>query len=126
MDQGRTPEERAGRSEAKTWLLEKLADGPVATKDLQKAAREDGLTWRTLEVVKPGLGVEVKRVGFGREGHWSWVLPSRPTIILAKDRTKHRTIDPNEKTAPESIESIDPIDPRSVFSDPDDDPFAEE
>ena len=61
--------------EAKDWLREQLADGPVPAADVKAAADRDGIKSRTLDRAKSALGVMASREGFGTEGRWVWTLP---------------------------------------------------
>lgn len=67
-------EERSQANEARTWVLDMLSGGSITVKDLQRMAKEDGVSWRTLERIKDAAGVHCGRVGFGRSGHWVWSL----------------------------------------------------
>jgi len=65
----------AERRDAKEWLREALADGPLLSKDLERMAKESGHNWRTVKRAKAELGVIAQREGFGRDGTWHWKLP---------------------------------------------------
>jgi hypothetical protein len=67
------------RRQADEWLRDLLADGPMQSREIQAAAREAGLAWRTLERAKHRLRVEAERVGFGATGQWYWRLPQPAT-----------------------------------------------
>ncbi len=62
---------------AKTFLQELLAEGPVEAEAVQAAAREAGIAEKTLQRAKDALGVISDRTGFGPDGRWTWVLPSK-------------------------------------------------
>ena len=64
------PEQRSALSEAKEFLLEELADGPVAAELAKKDARAAGVSERTLKRAKRALGVGSKKES---DGSWSWV-----------------------------------------------------
>ncbi len=69
-------EARSERDEAKAWLHDALADGPVAAKELRDRARRDAIADRTLDRAKAALGVRATRHGgVGSDGHWQWALP---------------------------------------------------
>jgi len=68
--------------DAEEWLLEELSHGPVKTKDLQKLARDSGISWRTIRRAKDEIGAEVKKRRF--DGFWEWSLPFNPEILSAK------------------------------------------
>jgi DNA polymerase bacteriophage-type len=68
----------SARDGAKHFLAALLGDEPVDAKDVYEAAKENGISQRTLHRAKDDLGVEVKRDGPGAEGHraWRWHLPT--------------------------------------------------
>lgn len=69
-------ETRTARDEAAEWLAALLADGPVAAKDAQRRARDEGISERTLRRAKVALKVLSAPC---REGEniagWMWSLP---------------------------------------------------
>ena len=66
------PEQRSAMSEAKGFLLEELAEGPVAAERVKEDAHGAGVSERTLKRAKRALGVVSEKEG---DGSWSWVLP---------------------------------------------------
>ncbi|MCP4233747.1 MAG: AAA family ATPase, partial [Aestuariibacter sp.] len=52
--------------DAEDWLLHELRLGSVKTKELQKSARDAGLSWRTVERAKNGLGVKARSPQFSK------------------------------------------------------------
>lgn len=68
-------EDAPQRDEVEAWLAEQLAVGPVATEDLQRRARADGVAWATVRRAKDALGAKARRHGFGAAGKWIWELP---------------------------------------------------
>jgi hypothetical protein len=65
------------RDAAVTFLRELLADGPVAAKEVQKAAREAGIAWRTVERAKE-RAVARTRAAHSDTGvikGWEWFIP---------------------------------------------------
>ena len=66
------PRDRPARDEAKTWLAEMLADGPVPTAEIRTEADNAGFAWRTVQRVRSGLSIRAIR-GKGR-GIWLWEL----------------------------------------------------
>ena len=74
----RGDEDRSALAEAKDFLADLLADGPVEVKQVQAAARAAGLAWRTIERAKAALGVKAHREGFGPGGRSVWEMPSTP------------------------------------------------
>lgn len=70
--------DRSSRMEARAWLAEQLSNGPTPSKDLQINARNDGVSWRTVERAKHDLGVKAQRDRFGNNGKWVWMMPVDP------------------------------------------------
>jgi putative DNA primase/helicase len=58
--------------EAKEWLRDFLADGPVAVKKIQQQAKAAGLTWIAVRRAKEKLPVVAGKVGY--QGKWEWRL----------------------------------------------------
>jgi hypothetical protein len=71
---------RAG-AEAEEFLLDALAGGAIAVKDLQDDAKQAGLSWATLRRAKDRLGIVAERESHGRDGagRWTWAraIPAR-------------------------------------------------
>ncbi len=67
--------DRTERQAAEDWLTELLAAGPMAVREIQKAAQADCHSWRTVERAKRSLGLRVFREGFGSGGRFTWSLP---------------------------------------------------
>jgi putative DNA primase/helicase len=61
----------AARDEAKKFLADYLASGPVSSTDIEEAAAANGISRRTLFRAKADLGAEAKQ----KDGSWSWHLP---------------------------------------------------
>ncbi len=70
-------DERTSREEAKDFLRDFLAAGPVGAKEAQSAARESGISDATLRRARLDLGVVLERAGF--QGRSMWSLP--PTLV---------------------------------------------
>lgn len=60
------------RREAKEWLQDFLADGPVAVKKIQDEAKAAGLSWMTVRRAKEALAVAASKSGY--QGKWEWRL----------------------------------------------------
>lgn len=73
--QGSTSRGRPGEKqrEAREFLRDELADGPVPTNDVQEKADEEGIATKTLERAKAALGVDSVKTSF--DGPWRWTLP---------------------------------------------------
>lgn len=72
-DDGEQNGNRREREEAANWLREMLKNGRVASKELQRIARDDGIAWRTIRRAATEVGVETERQGF--QGKTFWKLP---------------------------------------------------
>jgi hypothetical protein len=66
-------EERTERDEAADFLGAELADGPRLAAEIRRAARDAGISERTLKRGKAELGVTSSKTGLG--GGWLWALP---------------------------------------------------
>jgi hypothetical protein len=77
LDKTASSTEANARDEARTFLADELADGPVPTKALKDAADEAGISWRTIERAKQALGVKSRKAQGVVGGGWEWSLPSR-------------------------------------------------
>jgi putative DNA primase/helicase len=75
MRQPDEPEERSSLEDAREFLTNILADGPVSSRQIRYDCEGAGHTWATMRRAQKILGVEVYRDGFGREGTWYWQLP---------------------------------------------------
>lgn len=62
---------------AMAFLRRLLANGPVEAEAAQAAARAADISEKTLQRAKAALGVISDRTGFGPDGRWTWVLPSK-------------------------------------------------
>lgn len=58
------------RKDAKDWLAEQLADGPVSSKQLKADGDEVGHKWRTLERAKKDIGAKARKTDSG----WEWFV----------------------------------------------------
>ena len=59
--------------EAKAFLIDALAEGPVPVKKLQALARDAGQSWRTVRRAQKDLRVLLHKDGM--TGGWTWRLP---------------------------------------------------
>ncbi len=65
--------ERPRTRAAARWLRAALADGPVYTAAIQKAADASRVSWRIVKAAPLLLRVVKEKEGFG--GKWGWSLP---------------------------------------------------
>lgn len=65
------------RGEARQWLADILADGPLPAADVVEAAKQDGISERTLRRARQALGVRPSKVGRpgDDDARWIWALP---------------------------------------------------
>lgn len=68
------------REDAKRYLQDVLASGPVAVKTIKADSDGAGYSWATIRRAKDALNVEAIRDGFGKNGGWKWSLPSKVLI----------------------------------------------
>jgi hypothetical protein len=61
LDKTASSTEANARDEARTFLADELADGPVATNALKAAADDASIAWRTIERAKQSLGVKASK-----------------------------------------------------------------
>jgi putative DNA primase/helicase len=85
-------EQATARDDAKSFLRDALANGPVLVKELQKQSKAAGIAWRTMERAKSELGCHAGKRQFAAGWFWSATplrtppdSPSPP--MLSKDKT---------------------------------------
>lgn len=69
-------EELTAREEAAQFLLEHLADGPVASKRLRTLAEQAGISWPTTERAKQRLPIRARKTANG----WTWELTATEAL----------------------------------------------
>lgn len=69
------PEERSALDDAKEFLSNLLADGPVSNKQIRGDAEGAGIAWRTIQRAQKALGIEAYKGGM--KGGWLWKLPPK-------------------------------------------------
>lgn len=67
-------EERSATDEAEEWLLILLRSGGMKASELQKQARDAGISDKALRRARERLGIKPKKSSFG--GGWEWGLPA--------------------------------------------------
>lgn len=67
----------AARDEAKKFLADMLARGPVAKAEIEDAAKGNSISLRTLERAKRDLKVVAKKDDAAFHGGWFWCLPDQ-------------------------------------------------
>lgn len=68
-----TGDERTARDNAAEFLVAELSRGPRPVTELKEAAKDAGLSWRTIERAKRDLEITAEKDGF--DGPWTWRLP---------------------------------------------------
>jgi hypothetical protein len=71
-------ETRTTKAEATVFLQGALAGGPMAAAELNRVARDHGLTAKAIRSAREALGVKIKRDGFGPGSKSLWSLPEGP------------------------------------------------
>jgi putative DNA primase/helicase len=72
--------------DAEAFLLDILAGGPVATKEIRDAAKAHGHKPRTVDRAKQTLNITATKAGFGAAGGWAWKLPEPKYANHSKER----------------------------------------
>ncbi len=78
-------EERSERAEAKDFLADLLADGPVLAEEVKRKAKAAGIAERTLRRAAESSGVKKEKRGMN--GPWQWRLPAEGGHGLPKVAT---------------------------------------
>ena len=68
-------ESRTAKAEAMAFLQAALAGGPMPAADVNRMAREHGLTTKAIRSAREALGVKIERDGFGPGSKSLWSLP---------------------------------------------------
>ena len=68
---------RTAKADAMEFLQAALAGDPVPATDVNRMARERGLTAKVVRSAREALGVEIERNGFGPGSRSLWSLPGR-------------------------------------------------
>ncbi len=69
------PEDRSAWQEARDWLLDVLANGPMKASEVMKEARSAGITDKPLRVAREKLGIRPYKEKMSLHGGWLWKLP---------------------------------------------------
>lgn len=70
---GDVNEQRSGTGKAVEWLREVLVDGPMAASEVERCARDHGISTKMLRRARESLGIKPQKQGF--EGGWWWSIP---------------------------------------------------
>jgi len=68
------PGERTATDEAMDWLREELRAGPVKASDVQRSAKQAGISDKALRLARGRLGIKPRKSAFA--GGWEWALPN--------------------------------------------------
>jgi len=69
------PEERSALDDAKEFLSNLLADGPVSSNKIKADAEDAGHSWQTVRRAQRALGIKPHKEGM--KGSWLWRFPSK-------------------------------------------------
>jgi putative DNA primase/helicase len=69
------PGSRTAKAEAMEFLEQVLADGPQPVSDINRMAKDHGLTDKTVRSAREALGVKIDREGFKPGSKSMWSLP---------------------------------------------------
>jgi hypothetical protein len=72
--------QRYGTRRRASFLTDILANGPVATTEIEDAANGNAISKRTLERAKRELGITAEK-----DGQWYWRLPDTAKAKVASD-----------------------------------------
>jgi hypothetical protein len=75
-------ETQTAKGEAIEFLKVVLADAPVPAAEINRMAREDGLTPKVIRSAREALGVKIERDGFGPGSKSLWSLPYMPNTPI--------------------------------------------
>lgn len=92
------PEERSALEDAKRFLYDLLANGPVSSKEVAANAKEAGHASPTIKRAKHALGAEAYREGYGKDGAWWLRLPSKGIKNIKGEQ--HKTLVPFDNVDP--------------------------
>jgi hypothetical protein len=103
------------RAEAEEFLLDTLAGGAIAVKDLQADAKQAGLSWATVRRAKDRLGVVAERESHGRDGggRWTWAKP-----ISARCSSPQQDAHPFKVSTLQKNEHLAAVDPATALVGP--------
>lgn len=87
MAQSSNTEERSALAEAREWLRETLADGPMTEKDVRSSARSAGISRATLTRAKAALRVASTKPSM--DGGWIWSLTDTDPKMAIKSEDAH-------------------------------------
>jgi putative DNA primase/helicase len=66
---------KSAKDEARDFLEDLLATGPMAATEVQKAASDAGISSKSLRSAREAMGINTDKTGM--KGGWMWSLPSR-------------------------------------------------
>lgn len=85
------PEERSALDDARQFLLDLMAAGPVKAGQIKSDSDGAGFNWRTIQRAADRLNIERNKDGM--RGGWTWRLPPKMTTTPEGDR--HETVSPS-------------------------------
>jgi archaellum biogenesis ATPase FlaH len=106
-------QDQSERREAREWLVDFLADGPVAVKRIQDGAKAAGLSWMTVRRAKEGLAVAARKSGY--QGKWEWRLedaqPIETQVSTFEQVIRNANVNGNnapKDAQPSKVNTLDP------------------
>ena len=85
------------------WLREQLGGGPLPKLELERRAREAGMSWASVRRAQHVLGIRPRKAG---DGPWLWGLPEQGAPSSNSEHVEHL-----EHLPPGAIENADSEDP---------------
>lgn len=111
--------------EAEKFLVDLLADGPLAANNVLAAAKQAGIAERTVKRAKKKAGIVTKREGFGHGSYILWSLPShRGSEGTIEDR--ERSPAPNGDAGPLCVTDSRLMPPSTSSTEPEPDAKEED
>jgi putative DNA primase/helicase len=82
-EDGQSSSSRTKTGEAKQWLRDLLADGPLAANVVKDIAASAGFSTKVLRTAREELGVKTAKGSF--EDGWTWSLPTNLGVLGVQD-----------------------------------------
>ena len=102
-------EDRTIRDEAKDYLADILAAGPLPSKDVLEDGKQCGFNETTLRRAAKDIGVKSERVGgIGKKGSWEWRLHKDTPVVKGDHLSKSDHL--SGSTVPSPHDNAEPVD----------------
>lgn len=86
-------ERRSALDEAKTFLQDLLANGPLEAKQVEAAARVSSQSWGTVRRAQSALNIKPEKGEGIYAGRWYWYLPGDPKAKMLKSENQSGGMD---------------------------------